>query len=82
MTSGRYDWTAGSTRGRRRIYDVHVIELGPLTDGAGRQIGIFHRGISHALFPSKNPRASFVIMTALAKSEDGKNHVAGRYRFS
>lgn len=82
MTSGRYDWTAGSMRGRWRIYDVQVIALGPLTNDAGRQIDIFHGDTSPALLRSRNPWASFVVTTVLAKSEVRKNHVVRRYRFS
>lgn len=55
MTSERYDQTAGSMRDRRRIYDVQVIEPGPLTNDAGRQISIFHRDISLAFFSIEKP---------------------------
>lgn len=74
-------WQVGVVIGRTdlmrsvRIYDVQVIESGPLTDDAGREVGIFHRDISLPLFPPKSPWAPFTVMTALAKS-DGKDRVS------
>lgn len=67
MTSGRRDWTAGSMRARRRIYDAQVIEPGLLTDDAGAKGRYFSRRRSLPLFPPKSPCTSFAIMTTLTK---------------
>lgn len=55
MTSGRRDWTAGSMRARRRIYDAQVIEPGPLTDDAGAKGRYFSQRQFPPAFSAKKP---------------------------